>query len=300
MVTPRVSVVIATYRREGVLCDTVEQVLSEDYPDFEVIVVDQTEEHEAETDRRLGEWSGRIRHIRLDEANLTHAENVGIREATGEVVLFLDDDVRITRGLIAAHAANYADETWAGVAGMVTHDDRPPTDRLPRVCRYSKAGWFLFIHNYRGRVEVKVAPGGNMSFRRDVLLKVGGIDEGLSENAIHWEIDLCRRIAAIGGRVVHDPLARVHHLRHGAGGVRMGRSRPGSFFENYVRVVWRHVGRHERWVLVWRLFRDHVVVGSGLCPVAMAVMSWRLLRALWGVVTSGPAEPRPGLLAGSK
>lgn len=290
MKPPRVSIIIATYQREKVLCDTIEQVLAEDYPDFEVIVVDQTDQHEPTTDRRLSDVDERIRYIRLSEPNLTAAENVGIREATGEVVLFLDDDVRIEPGLIAAHAANYADDRWVGVAGMITHDDQPPTRRLPRICTFSKAGWFFFIHNYNRRVEVRVARGANMSFRRSVLLEVGGIDEGLTENAVHWEIDLCSRVLAAGGRIVHDPAARVHHLKHPRGGARMGRALPRSFFVNYVRALWRHVPKHERAVLVWRLFRDHVVAGSGGRPLAMAVMSWRMMCAVVDVVCRGPAE----------
>ena len=291
MKSPEVSVIIATYQRERVLCDTLEQVLAQDYPDFEVIVVDQTGQHEPATERYLKELGERIRYIRLSEPNLTAAENVGIREATGKVVLFLDDDVRIESGLIAAHAANYADDRWAGVAGLITHDSLPPTRRLPKICTFSKAGWFFFIHNYNRRVEVRVARGANMSFRRDALLEVGGIDEGLTENAVHWELDLCGRIIAVGGRIVHDPAARVHHLRFARGGTRMGRVLPRSFFVNYVRVLWRHVPRHERAVLLWRLFRDHVVAGSGGCPLAMTVMSWRMMRAVVEVVCHGPVEP---------
>ncbi len=287
----KVSVVIATYGRETVLCDTLRQVLAEDYPDFEVIVVDQTEKHESATERYLSEVGERIRYIRLSEPTLTAAENVGIREAAGEVVLFLDDDVRIEPGLIAAHAANYADDRWAGVAGLITHDDQPPTRRLPRICTFSKAGWFFFNHNYNRRVEVRAARGANMSFRRDALLEVGGIDEGLTENAIHWEIDLCSRIIAVGGRIVHDPAARVHHLRFVRGGARMGRVLPGSFFVNSVRVLWRHVPKHERAVLLWRLFRDRVLVRSGGSPLAMCIMFWRMMRAVVEAVCHGPVEP---------
>ena len=131
-----------------------------------------------------------------------------------------------------------------------------------------------------------------MSFRRETLLEVGGVDEGLVENAIHWEIDLCCRVRAAGGRIVHDPRCRVHHLRYPTGGVRMGRVRPPSFFDNTVRVVWRHVPPHQRAVVVWRLLRDHVILGSGGCPYALGVMGLRMLKALVRVVRDGPAPPR--------
>ena len=294
MKAPRVSVVIATYGREEVLCNTLRQVTGEDYPNFEVIVVDQTVQHEAETERCLAELGGKIRYIKLPKPNLTGAENVGIREASGEIVLFLDDDVRFEPGLIAAHAANYEEADVVGVAGMVTHDDRPPTRRLPWICTFSKAGWFFFIHHYNRRVQVRAALGANMSFRREALLAVGGLDESLTENAVQWEIDLCSRVLARSGKMVHDPKARAHHLRAGRGGARMSRTLPRSFFANYIRVLWRHVPRHERWAILWRMLRDHVLIGSGGCPWTMAIMLKRMTSELVKVVRNGPGEAVPG------
>jgi cellulose synthase/poly-beta-1,6-N-acetylglucosamine synthase-like glycosyltransferase len=47
--TLSISVIIPTYNREEALRDTLVDVLKQDYPDYEVIVVDQTANHEPET-----------------------------------------------------------------------------------------------------------------------------------------------------------------------------------------------------------------------------------------------------------
>lgn len=291
----KVSVVIATYGREQVLCDTVRQVLAQTYPDFEVIVVDQTERHEPETVRFLEEVGDRVRLVKLDRPSVTVAENEGIRRARGEVVLFLDDDVRIAPGLIAAHVRNYRDRRWAGVGGLVIEAGRPPSRHLPRVVTNSDAGWFFFMHNYDRRTEVRVAQGCNMSFRRRVLVEVGGVDEGFLENAVHWELDLCNRISQAGGGIVHDPEAHVLHLKHPVGGCRMGRTKAQSFFDNYMRVIFRHLGRHQRPLVLWRLLRDYVLVDGQLDPVAVTRMCWRMGRALVRALCRGTAEPVLGL-----
>src|SRR5205085_4668716 len=81
--TPPVSVVIPTYQREGVLLDTIDYLLRLEPPPAEILIVDQTPEHERETALRLArlESAGQIRHLRLPEPSITRAMNVGLREA---------------------------------------------------------------------------------------------------------------------------------------------------------------------------------------------------------------------------
>ncbi len=294
MKQPKMTVLVATYARDKELRDVLKQILAEDYPDYEVLVVDQSERHDADTEAYLEDVKDRIRLVHLTTPSLTGAWNVGILVAKGDVVLFLDDDIEFEPGLIAAHAANYEDDTLSGVAGMVTHDIMPPTRQLPGICTSTKAGWFFFEHNYNRRIGVRVAPGGNMSWRRDVLLQVGGMDESLIANAIHAEIDLCYRVRNIGGHVVHDPKARMHHLRAPRGGVRMGGVRPRSYFANYLRVVWRCVNRHERGVILWRMLRNQVLIRSKCRPITTLKNLWNMTVELVNVIRHGPAERKLG------
>jgi glycosyltransferase involved in cell wall biosynthesis len=60
----------------------------------------------------LNATGDRIRYIRLPEPNLPAARNAGICAAKGDIILFVDDDVRIEPDYIAAHVGNYETPRW--------------------------------------------------------------------------------------------------------------------------------------------------------------------------------------------
>src|ERR1700733_2038251 len=105
--SPSVSVIIATYNRGEVLCDTVAMALAQDYPDFEVIVVDQTPEPPAMVREFVKAAGDRLRYVRREIPNLPAARNTGIRIARGEIVVFIDDDVIIGPEYVTAHVRLY-------------------------------------------------------------------------------------------------------------------------------------------------------------------------------------------------
>ena len=277
----RVSVIIATYNREEVLCDTIRQVLADPYPNKEVLVVDQTPEHSIETTRYLDSVAGAIRHIRMDPPSVTEAENLGIREATGDVVLFLDDDVAFEPGLIGAHARNYDDPAVAGVGGLVLERGRSATKKMSEACRAAQFGYFFFRHDYAFRARVANIQECNASFRRQVLLDVGLFDTSYAENAYLFGMDLSRRVAAVGGRIVHDPRAAVRHLRFQTGGVRMKAVRPLSYFRNLFRFLYRHHGRHARFAVALHVFFYRVLVEGWRRPWVIPANARTFLKAWW-------------------
>jgi GT2 family glycosyltransferase len=267
----KVSVVIPTYRRERLLCQTLRDVLALPFPDSEVIVVDQSDRHEPETERYLDEVRGRLTYLRRQPPSVVAALNAGLAVARGEFVLFLDDDVRLVdRDLVGHHLENYGDPTVGGVAGRVLDADCPHEGAFdPRsadpVWGFFHSGW-----SHGRRVEVTTAPGANVSFRRDVLAAVGGVDEHFVGNAFRWENDLCLRVRAAGYRIVYDPRPTVHHFYGSAGGAENrhlhGRAAAShrwyrDFFHNHVYVSLTHMPGGSLPPLLWRLYRGHVMNG---------------------------------------
>ncbi len=220
--TPSVSIVVPTYRREQVLCETLTHLLAQRYPDLEIVVVDQTAEHEPATRRFLREHAGRLRYHLLPEPGLPDARNVGARLARGEVVLFVDDDiVPVDDGLVAAHAACYENVLVGAVAGRVLE---PILPNAPAGHAYVNA-YGRIVSNFSGTspAEVWTAKGANMSFRRRVLEEVGPFDRRYAGNSILEETDYCYRVRALGYDIRFEPKAAVHHLVAPTGGCREAR-----------------------------------------------------------------------------
>jgi GT2 family glycosyltransferase len=214
-----VSVVVPTYRRERVLCETLEGLLAQDHPALELLVVDQTPEHEPATRRFLEARRGRLRHLVVARPGLPHARNVGARAAQGEVVLFVDDDAPpLDRGLVAAHAACYASPLVGAVAGRLL--EALPPNAPPGVARVNAFG--RIVSNFSGTApgEVCTAKGANMSFRRRVLEEVGAFDGRFAGTSLLEETDCCYRVRALGYEIRYEPRAAVRHLRAPEGGCR--------------------------------------------------------------------------------
>jgi GT2 family glycosyltransferase len=221
---PIVTIIVCTLNREEVLCDTLRRVVTliEHRNDAELIVVDQTRKHQDATEQCLTELAGGLQLYRVEFACLTRARNHGIRQATGEIILFLDDDVEPSPDLIDEHLACYADPAVWGVAGCTLLPGARKLSRSelsPRELADLEAGRTnRFDLDWPRRTTW--APGCNMSFRRDQLFQVGGFDEAFYGMAIGEEAELCHRLRLAGGHIQYSPNAKLIHLVSPSGGCR--------------------------------------------------------------------------------
>lgn len=87
---PLVSVIIPTYNRAAYIKDSVESVLNQTFSDFEVIVVDDGSTDG--TEETLRPYLDQIRYIRQENKGAAAARNVGVRNARGSYVAFMDSD----------------------------------------------------------------------------------------------------------------------------------------------------------------------------------------------------------------
>ncbi len=233
---PRVSVIIATYKRGEFLVDTIPSILSDGYPDLELIVVDQTPGYEPSVQQRLDELLSRhpIRYIRLPRPNLPLARNVGLRASSGQVIVYVDDDVLLHPRFIEAHVSRYADASVGAVAGRVMRPDNILSDAAGEVGRVFADGSFTANFDRTTPCDCDWGAGCNMSFRRDVLERIGGFDERYIGSAYREDGDTFMRVKRAGLRVVFDPSASLDHLAAPGGGCRKDAevARFYSFFRN--------------------------------------------------------------------
>ncbi|WP_354634611.1 hormogonium polysaccharide biosynthesis glycosyltransferase HpsN [Planktothricoides raciborskii] len=230
MTAPLISVIIPTYNREDALRDSIADVLKQDYPNFEAIVVDQTATHKPEIQQYLEEMSnqGKIRWFRVNWASLPGARNYAVRRAKGEIILFIDDDVQLPDNFLANHAKNYQDNPEIGAIAGRVFDRMKLTDsqgnliieQLPPEAMDPGIAWYYIdlVHTVKPQ-QVLSARGCNMSFRREIFTQHGlKFDERFRGSAVREESDFCLRLRSTGYKIWYDPEAHLVHLGEETGG----------------------------------------------------------------------------------
>ncbi len=218
-----VSVAIPTYGRDEVLVRTVAQLLAQQPPAAEILVLDQTVTHEPATEHQLQQWhaAGNIRWLRLTEPSQPGALNHGIREATQKIILCLDDDIEVAPSFVGAHAPCYADPAVVGVAGQVLQPGQTPRENYNHAPTDDPFGDRHFDFSSAAATWVRNGMSGNLSFRRDAALAIGGFDENfLPPVSYRFDAEFCARLCRAGGRIRFEPAASIRHLRAARGGTR--------------------------------------------------------------------------------
>lgn len=276
-----ISVVIPTYNREQPLRKTLADTIRQNYPNFEVLVIDQTRTHDSETQVYLEELAnaGRIQWFRVDWASLPAARNYAVRRAVGEIILFIDDDVQLPDGFLAAHADNYLEKPDVGcVAGRVF--DRMKLgdsggdltiDYLPSEAMDAGIAWYFIdlVHTVKPQ-QVLSARGCNMSFRSSVFTEHGlSFDERFAGSAVREESDFCLRLRSTGMKIWYDPNACLVHLGEESGGCHDVSTRSieyqVTFYHNHFLMGLKNLTAWECLRFFAKLFDCHILGNPPCC-----------------------------------
>ncbi len=208
--SPKVSIIIPTFNRKQVLQDTIDKLVVQDYPDYEIIIVSQKYEVQLKTHPK-------VKHYHLPKANLPKARNFGISKATGEFFLFLDDDIIPSAHLIEHHVHSIT-KGYGAVVGKVI-DDRGPGTREKLIQYNAKTGEYITDFGRDKEEESLSLAGGNSSYQREIFEKLQF--DGFFNLTAHWEeVDLAFRMRKMGYKILFQPKAEIIHLKAPMGGCR--------------------------------------------------------------------------------
>ncbi|HEU5083322.1 MAG TPA: glycosyltransferase family A protein [Acidimicrobiales bacterium] len=201
------TVVVPTRDRPDRLAACLDAIERLDPPPREVVVVDSGSSGPGAT----APAHGRATVLRCERPGASRARNAGWRAASGSLVGFVDDDVRVAPSWAAALCAPFADERVAFVTGAVVGGEAlagaAAGDRPVAVTDDVRAGPID-----RGALG-NVGASASLAVRRSALEAVGGFDELLGAGARFRsaeDIDLFDRLL-VGGIGWHAPEAVAHH-----------------------------------------------------------------------------------------
>jgi GT2 family glycosyltransferase len=223
---PRASVVVPTIcRTPDQLILTVESLLASDYPDFEIIIVDN---RPGESNDPLPELPGGERvHVATEPVRgISAARNRGISLSTGDFVAFTDDDAMVEMNWLRALGTTFAlDSEVDAIGGLVLPEELATEPQLWFEEFYG--GFSRSFHAEKMSLErlkgtdalFPYAPGRfgagcNMAFRRSTLDRVGGFDIVLGTGTLARggeDLAMFLELLVAGGTVAFEPAAMVRH-----------------------------------------------------------------------------------------
>ena len=223
---PTVSVVICCYTmaRWEILLDVIESVRNQTMLPLEVIVV---VDHNEDLYERL---LAVVDDVTIVESTgprgLSGARNMGVGLADSDIVAFLDDDAQAAPDWLERLVVFYDDPDVLAVGGRVE-----PVWESGRPAYFGEELDWIVGCSHRGMPkvasEVRNVIGANMSFRLEVLRRVGGFNVALGRQGTiplgceETEICIRSKMGAPGSRIVYEPAAVVrHHVPASRGTVR--------------------------------------------------------------------------------
>jgi O-antigen biosynthesis protein len=200
---PMVSVVICAYNAERTMEACLKSLRELDYPNYEVVVVDDgSRDQTAEIAACFPEF----RLIRQSNKGLSVARNVGMQAALGEIVAYTDSDCVVDPHWLTLMVGAMTAKGFDGCGGP---NYAPHEDSRVAACVAGSPGAPCHVLTAEDRAEHLA--GCNMMFRKTVLQQIGGFDPQFT--AAGDDVDICWRALDAGFVLGFCPAAFVWHFR---------------------------------------------------------------------------------------
>jgi glycosyltransferase involved in cell wall biosynthesis len=200
---PKVSVVVCSYNGAATLRGCLEALQKVDYPDFEVILVDDGSKDSTQS---IAAEFPLVKNILQPNRGLSAARNVGLQAATGEIVAYTDSDCMPDSDWLYFLVSTLLHSSYAAVGGPNLNP--PATGAIPAAVAACPGAP---THVLLSDTEAEHIPGCNMAYWKSVLEEIGGFDPEF--RTAGDDVDLCWRLMQAGHRVGFSPSALVWHHR---------------------------------------------------------------------------------------
>jgi cellulose synthase/poly-beta-1,6-N-acetylglucosamine synthase-like glycosyltransferase/peptidoglycan/xylan/chitin deacetylase (PgdA/CDA1 family)/spore germination protein YaaH len=197
---PAVSVVIAAYNESKVINRTISALLSGNYPNVEILVVDDgSTDGTAETVRQMFSGNETVRVIEKSNGGKASALNLGIKECSGEVIVALDADTMFDKYTVSNLVRHFEDPAIGAVSGNVKVGNRH------NCWTWWQALEYITSQNFDRRAFsllncISVVPGAVGAWRKDAVVLAGLY----SSQTLAEDTDLTFKVRQLGYRILTD------------------------------------------------------------------------------------------------
>lgn len=226
-----ISVIICTYNREKYIRPLLESLAANDLPksEYEILLVDNNcqDNTRAVCGLFAKDHPGlTFRYVTEPEQGLSAARNKGIREAHGDILLYVDDDALVDPHYLKDYASFFEKHTAVMAAGgpiIPLYETDTPfeyTQEEPEwMSPYTRAlltGWMDYGKRVRHYPKGRYPGGGNAAYRKEVFDRVGLFNTNLGRKGGNLmgseEKDIFDKMHALGMEVMYLPEPVLHHI----------------------------------------------------------------------------------------
>ena len=244
-----ISVIVCTRNRTGHLRQCITSLLDLEYPDFEIIIVDNAPDDDF-TAKLAADHP--VRYIHEPRPGLDWARNRGITEARHRIVAFTDDDARVDRFWLCSIAESFRDPEVMAVSGLVWPAELETTAQFLFEFDYGGMGHGMKYRKInRERISDRdlfwassFGIGANMAFRKEIFEKIGMFDASLDAGTPSrgcGDVEMFHRLVASGYIMVYEPSMLVWHVhRRSFGALKQQMRDNGCSFGVYLLTCTEH------------------------------------------------------------
>jgi GT2 family glycosyltransferase len=221
---PFVSVIVPTHNRPEQITVCLQYLLAQDYPQYEIIVVDNAPDTNAtqQAIEALARNAPRVRYIREDYPGSPAARNAGARAARAEYLAFTDDDVVVDRYWLVELMRGFTmDNDVVCTTGLILplELETPAQVWFEQYSGYSK-GFVQHIYDLKEHRQShllypynagSLGSGASMAFKASILHELGDFDPVLENSS---DIEAMFRVIIHGHKLVYRPAALLYHPSH--------------------------------------------------------------------------------------
>jgi len=234
----KISVILVSLNRKEYLAQTIRYCLEQTLLPLEIIIVDASEKEHRQEAKVIS--NSLVTYIEWPEiGNISRQRNEGIKRASGDIILFLDDDVKFASTLFETIIRRFNELQADALTGIIESSHR----KISKEVFVFKDDPMLYLgqpsfHQNDFLVQTYLVSAACLAIKRVPLLKIGGFDERL--NGTFDDSDVGIRLTEAGYLVYHDNQFSVYHFAAKGSGSRSVKLGPDWKYTNICYLQLKH------------------------------------------------------------